>query len=72
MPILAKIREARTKLSHRRTERIAYRQLSNELAAFSTEAERAEIDLILDRHSDEDTRVIRKILSRQDAIRHRA
>ena len=72
MPLLAKIRETRTKLSHRRTERIAYRQLSNELAAFSTEAERAEIDLILDRHSDEDTRVIREILSRQDAIRQHA
>ena len=72
MPILAKIREARTKLSHRRTERIAYRQLSNELAAFRTETERAEIDLILDRHSDEETRVIREILSRQDAIRQHA
>jgi hypothetical protein len=72
MPLLAKIRETRTKLSHRRTERIAYRQLSNELAAFSTEAERAEIDEILDRHSDEDTRVIRAILSRQDAIRQHA
>jgi hypothetical protein len=72
MPLLAKIRETRVKLSHRRTERIAYRQLSNELAAFSTEAERAEIDLILDRHSDEDTRVIREILSRQDAIRQHA
>jgi hypothetical protein len=72
MPLLAKIREARATLSHRRTERIAYRQLSNELAAFRTEAERAEIDLILDRHSDADTRVIREILSRQDAIRQHA
>ena len=72
MPLLAKIRETRTKLSHRRTERIAYRQLSDELAAFRTEAERAEIDLILDRHSDEDTRVIREILSRQDTIRQHA
>lgn len=72
MPLLAKIRETRVKLSHRRTERIAYRQLSNELAAFRTEAERAEIDLILDRHSDAETRVIREILSRQDAIRQHA
>jgi hypothetical protein len=72
MPLLAKIRETRTKLSHRRTERIAYRQLSDELAAFRTEAERAEIDLILDRHSDADTRVIREILSRQDTIRQHA
>ena len=72
MPLLAKIRAARTTLADRRTERIAYRQLSNELAAFSTEAERAEIDLILDRHTDEETRVIREILSRQDAIRQHA
>jgi hypothetical protein len=72
MPLLAKIRETRTKLSHRRTERIAYRQLSHELAAFRTEAERAEIEEILDRHSDAETRVIREILSRQDAIRQHA
>ena len=72
MPILAKIREARTAMAQRRTERVAYRQLSSELAAFSTEAERAEIDLILDRYSDEETRVIRQILTRQDAIRQHA
>jgi hypothetical protein len=72
MPLLAKIRETRAMQAHRRSERIAYRQLSNELAAFRTEAERAEIDLILDRHSDEETRLIREILSRQDAVRHYA
>jgi hypothetical protein len=72
MQLAAKIRNARTSLSHRRTERLAYRQLSAELAAFSTAADRAELDAMLDRHSPEETEQIRIILSRQDAERHYA
>src|SRR3978361_1334025 len=67
MQLAAKIRDARTALAQYRTVRRANRQLSDELAAFSTAAERAELDLMLDRHSDEETRQIRAILSRQDA-----
>ena len=70
MQLLAKFHEARTALSHRRTERRAVKQLSNELAAFTTEADRNELDLILARHSDAETREIRAILSRQAAERH--
>jgi hypothetical protein len=69
MQLAAKIRDARTSLAHRRTVRRANRQLSEELAAFATVAERTELDLILDRHSPEETREIRAILSRQDAER---
>lgn len=69
MQLLAKFHEARTALSHRRTERLATKQLSDELAAFSTEAERNELDLILARYSDAETREIRTILSRQAAGR---
>jgi hypothetical protein len=65
MQLAAKIRDARTTLAHRRTERQAYRQLSAELAAFTTAADRAELEHILDRHTAEETREIREILSRQ-------
>ena len=69
MQLLAKFHEARTALSHRRTERRALRRLSGELAGFTTEAERNELDLILARHSDAETREIRSILNRQAAER---
>jgi hypothetical protein len=72
MQLAAKIRDARSTLAQYRTVRRANRQLSDELAAFSTAAERAELDLMLDRHSDEETRQIRAILSRQDAERRYA
>ncbi len=39
---------------------------------FTTAAERAELDLMIDRHSPEETRQIRAILSRQDAHRQYA
>jgi hypothetical protein len=69
MQLVAKIRDARTSLSHRRTMRLANRQLSAELAAFSTPADRIELDEILDRYSPEETEQIRVILSKQDAQR---
>jgi hypothetical protein len=72
MQLAAKIRDARTSLSHRRTMRLANRQLSAELAAFSTPADRAELDEILDRYSPDETEQIRVILSRQDAQRRYA
>ncbi|WP_328470249.1 hypothetical protein OHA21_04030 [Actinoplanes sp. NBC_00393] len=63
------IRNARTALADRRTARRAHRQLSEELAAFRTAAERTELDLMLGRHTAEETREIQQILSRQDAER---
>jgi hypothetical protein len=67
--IAAKLRNARTSLSHRRTTRLAHRQLSDELATFTSAADRVELDSILDRHSSEETRQIRAILIQQDAER---
>ena len=67
---LAAIRAARTTLSRRRTERLSHRRLSAEFAAFTSAADRAELEHLLDRHSSEETREIRVILSRQDAVRH--
>jgi hypothetical protein len=69
MQLAAKIRDARTSLSHRRTLRLARRRLSAELATFTTAADRTELDLLLDRHDSEQTREIRAILLRQDAAR---
>jgi len=67
MQLAAKIRDARTSLSHRRTARHAHRQLAAELAAFTSPADRAELDQMLERHSHAETREIRAILRRQDA-----
>jgi hypothetical protein len=69
MQLAAKIRDARVSLSRRRTERIARRRLSAELAAFTSAADRVELEQLLDRHSSEQTREIRAILLRQDAVR---
>ena len=67
MPLKSKIRSARTSLSRRRTVRLANRQLSQELAAFTTAADRAELDEMIERHGAEETREIREILSRLSA-----
>lgn len=66
------IRDVRVNLANRRVERVARRRLGAELAAFRTPAERAELDLILGRHTHEETREIRDILTRQDSERQRA
>lgn len=67
MQLAVKIREARTRHSHRRAVRIAHNQLATELAAFTTAADRAELEQILDRHTADETREIREILSRRSA-----
>jgi len=54
-------------LSARRTERAAQRRLADELAGFSTAAERLEIETIAARYSDDDAREVRQILVRQAA-----
>jgi hypothetical protein len=72
MPFATKLSEARKALANFRTEHIARRQLSDELASFQTPAERAELEQMLGRHSAEETREIREILNRQDYERQRA
>lgn len=69
MQLAAKIRHARTTLSHRRTVRLADKQLAHELAAFASVSDRAELDHILERYPVAETRQIRAILGRQDAVR---
>ena len=67
---MAFAKKIRTAIVNQAVERRAYRQLSAELAAFQTPAERAELDELIARHSPEETRQIRAILQQQDAERY--
>ncbi|MBG0562304.1 hypothetical protein [Actinoplanes aureus] len=63
------IRNVRAALADRRAAHNAHRRLSEELAAFRTAAERTELDLMIGRHSADETHEIQAILNRQDAER---
>jgi hypothetical protein len=54
-------------LAARRAERAAHQHLADELAAFTTPADLLEIESVIDRYSDEDTREIREILTARAA-----
>ena len=54
-------------LAAHRTERAQHRHLAEELAAFHSPADRLEIETIISRYSDEETREIREILTAQAA-----
>jgi hypothetical protein len=69
MQLTIKLRDVRTALANRRTMRVAQRRLGAELASFRTTAERAELDELLSRHTEEETEQIREILYRQDLER---
>jgi hypothetical protein len=69
MPLTTLLTSARAQLADRRAASRAHRQLCAELAAFQTPAERAELDLILSRHSETETEQVREILVRQDTER---
>jgi hypothetical protein len=72
MQLSRRLRDARTVLANRRTMRVEHRRLADELAAFRTTAERAELDELLSRHTTEETQQIRAILYRQDLERQQA
>ncbi|GAA0578616.1 hypothetical protein GCM10010172_74320 [Paractinoplanes ferrugineus] len=72
MQLSRRLRDARVSLANRRTMRVSHRRLADELAAFRTVAERAELDQLLSRHSSEETREIRAILYRQDVERQQS
>ena len=71
MPLKTRFTDVRVSLANRRTERAARRQLARELASFVTPAERAELDHMLGRHTPEETREIRDILTQQALERQR-
>jgi hypothetical protein len=55
----------RSSLTRRRAASAARRRLARELSCYRTPAERLELDLILGRHSAEETAEIDAILNRQ-------
>jgi hypothetical protein len=57
----------RTSLAQRRVARAKNRRLERELASYRTPAERLELDLMLGRHSAEETAEIDAILTKQTA-----
>jgi hypothetical protein len=57
----------RTSLARRRVARAKNRRLERELASYRTPAERLELDLMLGRHSAEETAEIDAILIKQTA-----
>ena len=69
MQITATFGAMRTAIRNRRSEQQQRRRLAEELAAFVTPAERAELDMMLGRHTLEETREIREILNGQEVAR---
>ena len=61
------VHSLRTSVARRRSARAKHRRLAHELAEYRTPAERLELDLILGRHSAEETAEVRAILDRQPA-----
>ena len=61
------ITSLRSSLAQRRIAGAERRQLAHELSSYRTPAERLELDLILGRHSAEETAEVDAILSRQSA-----
>jgi hypothetical protein len=54
-------------LAARHADRVHHRELERELAAFSSPADRLEIETIVGRYSDDEAHEIREILVRQAA-----
>ncbi|SDX67102.1 hypothetical protein SAMN05660209_01035 [Geodermatophilus africanus] len=61
----ATITSLRSSLTRRRAAGAARRRLARELSCYRTPAERLELDLVLGRHSAEETAEVDAILSRQ-------
>jgi hypothetical protein len=64
---LTTVTSLRTSLARRRVVRTKRQRLARELASYQTPAERLELDLILGRHSEEETAEIQAILNQQTA-----
>ena len=53
----------RDEVRHARATRAEHKSLERDLASYTSEADLNDLDAILDRHSDEETRDIRRILA---------
>lgn len=70
--ISAKILVLRATVVVRRAARLRRRELERELAGYATPAERADLEALLDHHTEGDTREVRDILARQASGRGRS
>jgi hypothetical protein len=57
----------REEVRDNRAARAAHRSLEKEIAAYTSESDLNDLQAILDRHSDEETREIRRIMARHRA-----
>jgi hypothetical protein len=72
MPLITRPRTSRWtalvgQLEHSREARATRRVLARELASYTSQSDLNDLHAILDRHSDEETRDIRRILARRAA-----
>ena len=59
------VKSLRTSLASRRDARLKRRSLERQLASYTTESDRLELDAILSRHTAEETGELRSIINRQ-------
>ena len=59
------VKSLRTSLASRRDARLQRRSLERQLASYTTESDRLELDAIMSRHSADETSELRSIINRQ-------
>ncbi|MFI6100152.1 hypothetical protein ACIA8G_31790 [Lentzea sp. NPDC051213] len=59
------VKSLRSSLASRRAARVERRSLERQLASYTSESDRIELDAILSRHSAEETTELRSIINRQ-------
>ena len=59
------VKSLRSSLASRRAARHSRRSLERQLASYTTESDRLELDAILSRHTGEETNELRSIINRQ-------
>jgi hypothetical protein len=59
------VKSLRSSLASRRVARLERRSLERQLASYTSESDRLELDAILSRHSAEETTELRSIINRQ-------
>lgn len=59
------VKSLRSSLASRRAARVKRQSLERQLASYTTDSDRLELDAILSRHSAEETGELRSIINRQ-------
>ncbi|GGN24258.1 hypothetical protein GCM10011609_77630 [Lentzea pudingi] len=63
------VKSLRSSLASRRAARVKRQSLERQLASYTTDSDRLELDAILSRHSAEETGELRSIINRQAMAR---